>query len=299
MKTNQTRLVVAAIQMTTGCHIDKNLQCAEALISKAVAHKAKMVVLPEYFAIMGENEKAKIALAEKSSSGKVYQFLSTLAKRFQIWLVGGSHAFCSNESERPFGRCLVFSPTGELVTYYDKIHLFDVIVENKLSHIPPRNSLAERDEKQLTKAVELTEKYQESKYCMPGETIRYFDCPWGRVGLAICYDIRFPEMFRALVQQGVKIICVSAAFTHKTGKAHWEILLRARAIENQVYIIASAQQGKHENGRETWGHSCIISPYGDMLDVLPVGEGISIAELDFEAQLKYQRDFPVLSHIKV
>ncbi|MGX5201449.1 carbon-nitrogen hydrolase family protein [Aliikangiella sp. IMCC44632] len=263
---------VAAIQMKTGCDLDKNLADAETLVEQAVQAGANLVVLPEYFSIMGNSESDRLKVVDLNSNGKVHVFLKGLAKRLNTWIVGGSHAVESNDQKRPYGRCLIYSASGELVTSYDKIHLFDVSVADN------------------------TKSYRESAGCTPGKDVCVFDTPWGKAGVAICYDLRFPELFREMVAQGAQMIFLPAAFTAKTGAAHWEVLLRARAIENQAYVIASAQAGVHENGRETWGHSCIISPHGEVIKMLKQEVGIALADLDFAQLEAYRQTFPALKH---
>ncbi|MET1254743.1 carbon-nitrogen hydrolase family protein [Aliikangiella maris] len=269
------QLTVAAVQMTSGVEIDENLATAATLIKQAALQGAQIVVLPEYFAIMGYSETTKILLTETHGKGKVQVFLAEQAKQHSVWLIGGSHSADSGVKGRPYGRCYIFSPQGQCISWYDKIHLFDVNVADN------------------------TGQYRESKSCSPGIAPVVFETPWGKMGVAICYDIRFPELFRQLTVQGAKVIFVPAAFTRKTGEAHWEILLRARAIESQVFIIASAQTGEHENGRQTWGHSCVISPDGKMLSVLKSDVGVVLAELDLQMQNKYRNEFPVLDHTRL
>ena len=269
------QLNIASIQMVSGTHLDKNLELAAVLIRNAKDAGAQMIVLPEYFAIMGEKETDKLSLVESHGDGKVQSFLALQAQKHSLWVVGGTHPIQSDNPLKPYARCYVYNSEGKPVCYYDKIHLFDVLVQDKQKN------------------------YQESLFCKAGNKVVVFKSPWGKIGLAVCYDIRFPELFRSMIQQKVKLILLPAAFTYATGKLHWEILLRARAIENQSYVIASAQGGRHENGRETWGHSCIISPLGEILSCFEIGAGFITTKLDFVEQKRLRREFPVLSHQKL
>ncbi|WP_444994648.1 carbon-nitrogen hydrolase family protein [Aliikangiella sp. IMCC44359] len=272
---NINELTVAAIQLTSGVDLVDNMKTVAQYISEASKKGAQLVVLPEYFGIMGKNESAKLKVAEEHLKGEVQQFLSLQAKQHQVWLVAGSHPVVSAKKNKPYGRCYVYSPEGECICWYDKIHLFDVHVADN------------------------TNQYSESKFCTPGNQVVSFDTSWGKIGIAICYDLRFPELFRELVKQGVKIMVIPAAFTAVTGEAHWEVLLRTRAIENQIFVVAAAQAGLHDNGRETWGHSCIISPWGEVLAVRDLKPGLVLAKLDLSYQQKYRNEFPVLSHTRL
>jgi len=270
--TQLSQVKVAAIQMVSGTDFFQNLKDAELLIMQASNSGAKLVVLPEYFAIMGQTEKGKLALAEPHGQGQLQSFLARMAKDHQVWIVGGSHAIKSSEENRPLSRCYVFNPEGKAVAWYDKIHLFDVTVDDN------------------------TKTYRESKHSQPGNLVSCVDTPFGQLGLSICYDLRFPEQFRQMAELGMEILAVPAAFTATTGAAHWQVLLQARAIENQIYVIAAAQGGQHQNGRQTWGHSVIISPWGEILAELGTGEGVLTAELDLKYLQKIRREFPVLTH---
>ncbi len=270
-----TDLKIAALQMISSADFDKNLNQASQLITQAASDGARLVVLPEYFALMGIKEQDKFEYVEKHQDGPLQLMLSQLAKQLKLWIVAGTHPIESDESMRPFGRCYVFDSQGEVVSWYDKIHLFDVMVGDEQGS------------------------YCESKYTRPGQQVVNFDSPWGKIGLAVCYDLRFPELFRKHSEQGCEILIMPAAFTYKTGKAHWEVLIKARAIENLCYFVASAQGGQHENGRQTWGHSCIVSPWGEVIDELAFGEGYVLANLDREKQAVLRKEFPVLSHKKL
>jgi deaminated glutathione amidase len=263
---------VAAVQMVTGTDPSANLLQAEQLIREAAEDGADLVVLPENFAFMGRRDRDVLRLRERDSEGRLQGFLSEVARRYGLWLVGGTIPLAAVDGERVRAACLVFDEHGERVARYDKIHLFDVAVPDSSEH------------------------YRESATIEPGEEIVVIDSPFGRLGLAVCYDLRFPEMFRRMLDRGLELLTVPAAFTATTGKAHWEVLVRSRAIENLTYLIAAAQGGRHANGRETFGHSMIVDPWGSVLVQARCGEaGIGCA-LDKGFQASLRRDFPVLEH---
>jgi len=218
---------LAAIQMVSTRTVRKNLQAAQQLITKAVNEAAELVVLPENFALMGQTEKDKLDCAEVEGDGPIQEFLSTQARESSVWVVGGTVPLKSRLKSKIVAACLVYNDKGQQVARYDKIHLFDVMVPGS------------------------SESYRESDTIEKGTLPVVLDSPVGRLGLAICYDIRFPELFREMLDGGLDVIALPAAFTAKTGKAHWEILLRARAIENQCYLVAANQGGRHANGRRT------------------------------------------------
>ena len=259
---------VAAVQMVSTPRVGENLKTAEALIAQAVTQGAQLVALPEYFPIMGLSDADKFDVRETDGHGAIQAFLSTTARRHGIWLVGGSIPLVSNEAGKVLNSCLVFDPQGERVARYDKIHLFG-----------------------FQKGAE---RYNESATIEAGSQPVTFDAPFGRVGVSICYDIRFPELYRA--QGAVDLQIIPAAFTETTGRAHWEILLRARAIENQCYVLAVAQGGQHENGRETHGNSMLIDPWGVILDRLPKGPGIVIGDVDHARISDIRASLPALKH---
>ena len=259
---------VAAVQMVSTPRVDENLKAAETLIAQAVAQGAQLVALPEYFPIMGLSDADKFNVREVDGDGAIQEFLSTTARRHSIWLVGGSIPLVSTEAGKVLNSCLVFDPQGERVARYDKIHLFG-----------------------FQKGAE---RYNESATIEAGSQPVVFDAPFGRIGVSICYDIRFPELYRA--QGAVDLQIIPAAFTETTGRAHWEILLRARAIENQCYVLAVAQGGKHENGRETHGNSMLIDPWGVILDRLPKGPGIVIGDVDHARISDIRASLPTLKH---
>jgi nitrilase len=264
----QSAFKVAAIQMASGPNVAGNLNEAHRLIENAVQQGAKLIVLPEFFAIMGMNEADKYVVREQPNSGQIQTFLSEIARKNKIWLVGGSIPMSADAPNKVRNSCLVYNELGELVARYDKIHLFNLELGN--------------------------EQYHEAATIEAGNQVVVIDSPFGRIGLAICYDLRFPELFRAM--KDVDIIVLPAAFTSTTGKVHWEALVRARAIENLSYFIAAAQGGYHVNGRETHGHSMIVDPWGRVLDELSRGSGVVIAEVNRGYQASLRSSLPALSH---
>ena len=268
------KATVAAIQMASSPNVSGNLMEAGRLIESAVKKGAGLVVLPENFALMGLNETDKLQVGEAHGHGAIQAFLSNTAEKHKIWLVGGTIPIRST-SGKVKAACLVFDPHGQEIGRYDKIHLFDV-------HLPGTE-----------------ESYQESSTIEPGEHPLVIETPFGRLGLTVCYDIRFPELYRRMAQMGMDIFFVPSAFTSKTGAAHWETLVRCRAIENQCYAIAANQGGFHMNGRETYGHSMIVDPWGAVMSVLPQGSGVVTAEINHEQLKKVRTSFPALKHIKL
>ncbi|MCF6354447.1 MAG: carbon-nitrogen hydrolase family protein [Candidatus Polarisedimenticolaceae bacterium] len=263
---------IAAIQMASGPNVGANLLEAERLVVDAADAGAGLVVLPENFAFMGETEQDKLALRERDGEGPMQDFLAQIAKRLGIWLVGGTVPLEADDPNKIRAACMVYDDQGKRVARYDKIHLFDVNL------------------------VEANERYSESETIEPGEKAVVLDTPFGRLGIAVCYDLRFPEMFRHMLDEGMDILALPASFTAITGKAHWEILVRARAVENLCYMIAAAQGGFHINGRETYGHSMIVGPWGTLLAELPSGAGAVTAPLDIEGLRSIRRSFPALDH---
>lgn len=263
---------VAAVQMASGPNVNANLLEAERLIAQAAAAGAQLVVLPENFALMGRQETDKIKVREIEGDGPLQTFLTRQAVRHNIWLVGGTIPLQATDEHKIRASCLLFDNTGRQVARYDKLHLFDVQV------------------------MDSQERYTESLTIERGEQEVVADTPFGRVGLAICYDLRFPELFRNLLDKGMEILILPAAFTALTGRAHWEPLLRARAIENLCYVVASAQGGYHASGRETYGHSMVIDPWGKILDQLPQGSGVVVASIDRQRLENTRRLFPSLEH---
>ena len=263
---------VAAIQLASGPNLQGNLNQVARLIGEAARAGAQLIVLPENFAFMGNHETDKLAIAESPGEGVIQQFLAKQAREHGVWIIGGTMPMVANDSDHVFATCLVYDMQGDMVSRYDKCHLFDV------------------------RLTESNETYLESQTVAAGDTAIWFDSPFGRIGLAICYDLRFPEMFRILMQHQVEILAIPSAFTATTGKAHWEVLLRARAIENLSYVIAPNQGGFHVNGRETYGDSMIVNPWGEVQQRLASGAGFVIAEIDRDKQATLRSTFPVLEH---
>jgi nitrilase len=263
---------VAAVQMASGPNIEANLLEAGRLISTAVEQGAQLIVLPENFAYMAKHEAAKTSVCEKAGNGRIQSWLSEQAIRHGVWIVGGTVPLETPVKDKVYASCLVFNDQGIQVARYDKIHLFDVTL------------------------VEHQEQYHESAAIRPGQDILVVPTPFGKLGLAVCYDLRFPELFRAMLDQGVELIALPSAFTFHTGQAHWEILIRARAIENLIYLIAADQGGYHVNGRETYGNSMVVDPWGNVLDRLQQGPGIAKATVDLSFLARTRRAFPALNH---
>ena len=266
---------VAAIQMASGPNIQANLDQAKRLIEDAVKQGAGLIVLPENFALMAMSEPERVKHAEPEGKGAIQKFLSTQAKKHSVWLLGGTIPLQASDSKKSLAASLLFNDKGEQVAHYDKIHMFDVLIKDS------------------------GEKYNESQTTEAGEKIIVVDSPFGKIGLAVCYDLRFPELFRNLADQGMDICVLPSAFTAITGKAHWEPLLRARAIENQCYLIAAAQGGFHINGRETHGNSMIVDPWGTVLNRIQSGNGVVVAEIDLNFLRKTRKNFPVLKHRRI
>ena len=259
---------VAAIQMASGPNVSGNLNEAGRLIENAVAQGARLVVLPEFFSIMGMKEDDMVVVREKIGSGVMQDFLAAIARKHKIWVVGGSIPTVATAANKIRNTCLVFDELGMQVARYDKIHLFNLDLGN--------------------------EHYHEGNTIEAGNQIVVVDSPFGCIGLAVCYDLRFPELFRAM--KNVDIVVLPSAFTATTGKMHWETLVRARAIENLSYVIAAAQGGYHVNGRETHGHSMIVDPWGRILDELPRGSGVVVAEINPSYQASLRASLPALTH---
>ena len=266
---------IAAIQMASGTNVSANLIEVSKQIVSAAEDGAKLIVLPESFALMGMTDAEQVEISEEQGQGRIQEFLSAQAKENQVWIIAGTLPIKSENANKVYAACFVYNDKGEQVSRYDKIHLFDVYLEAT------------------------SETYHESETLDAGKNIVVIETPFGKVGLAICYDLRFPELFRQLVLQGAEIIVVPSAFTASTGKAHWDLLLRARAVENLCYVVASAQGGYHVSGRETYGHSMIVDPWGTVIDCLPNGSGYVIADIDIENINKIRHSFPVLQHRKI
>lgn len=263
---------VACIQMASGPKVGANLLEAERLIGMAVDKGSKLVVLPENFAIMGKDESDKVAVREAEGSGPIQDFLAQQAQRHRIWLVGGTVPLVAHADNKIRAACLLFDDQGKQAARYDKIHLFDVSV------------------------VDSDERYTESDTIEPGDQAVVVDTPFGKLGLAVCYDLRFPELFRTMLDQGMELLALPSAFTAITGKAHWETLVRARAIENLCYVFAAGQGGYHLNGRATYGHSMIVDPWGQVMNELANGSGLVCAEMNLDRLHNLRRTFPCLDH---
>lgn len=266
--TQDTIFKVAAIQMASSPQVASNLTEAKRLIQMASKAGAKLVVLPEYFCIMGNKDFDKVTVRETPNDGPIQKFLAKTAKEYKVWIIAGSVPLVSNFPNKIRNSCLVYNDKGEQVARYDKIHLFGLDLG--------------------------TEHYHEENTIESGDQVVTVETPFGKIGLSICYDLRFPELYRAMGQ--VDMIVVPAAFTETTGKAHWETLIRARAIENQCYVIASAQGGYHLSGRETHGNSMIVDPWGVVLDRLARGSGVVYANINRQYIKSLRQSLPALNH---
>ncbi len=263
---------LAALQMTSGPDVAANLEQARGLLEAAAARGARLAVLPENFSFMGLKDADKRAVAEADGSGPVQEFLAASARRLGLWIVGGTVPLRAGADGRVAAASLVYDADGRRVGRYDKIHLFDV-------------DLPER-----------AESYRESAHVAPGAQAVVIDTPVGRLGLSVCYDVRFPELYRQLSAQGAQLLAIPSAFTTPTGRAHWETLLRARAIENLCYVIAPAQSGFHPSGRETYGDSMIVDFWGRIVSRVPRGRGCTVAAVNLSAQEGVRKSFPALAH---
>ena len=273
---------IAAIQMVSTPSVERNLEAARRLIAQAAAAGAQLVALPEYFCLMGRSDRDKLAVAESPGTGPIQTVLAQAAREHGVWLIGGTVPLASADPHRVLNSNCVYAPDGQRVARYDKIHLFRY-----------DNS---------------RERYDEGVAIQAGATPTSFELTCAgsaplRVGLSVCYDLRFPELYRALMftpgQPACDLLSVPSAFTYTTGVAHWELLLRARAVENQCYVIAAAQGGQHENGRRTYGHSMVVDPWGKVLGVLPEGEGLVLADFDPACLAAVRKQLPALEHSRL
>jgi deaminated glutathione amidase len=262
----------AAVQMTSGRDVAGNLAEAQRLIALAAQQGAKLVVLPENFSFLGADDAERLAAAEEAGEGPAQHFLAEQAKAHGVWLVGGTVPI-RDRNDRARSRSMLLSPDGICAASYDKIHLFDVAIPGQE-----------------------TESYRESATTVAGDRVVTAETPLGRIGMTVCYDIRFPALFHRLGMLGTEILVVPAAFTVPTGRVHWQTLLQARAIESMTFVVASAQWGEHAGGRRTYGHSMIVGPWGDVLAVREEGAGVVSAELDMIGLDKVRNQFPVLKH---
>ena len=261
---------IAALQMVSTTNVDQNCASAARLIAQAARDGAELVSLPEYFCVMGRSDRDKLAVAETPGDGPIQSMLSDAAREHHVWIIGGTLPLRSPDPQRVLNSNGVYAPDGTLAARYDKIHLFRY--DNG------------------------RERYDEGASILGGNVPTALQAGALRVGLSVCYDLRFPELYRELMHPPCNLLSVPAAFTYTTGLAHWELLLRARAVENQCYVIAAAQGGTHENGRRTWGHSMVIDPWGQVLAVQPEGEGVVLAELDLERIAAVRTQLPALEH---
>ena len=264
---------IAAVQTVSTPDLARNLEAADRLVAAAVAEGASWVALPEYFCLMGLRDDAKLDRAEADGDGPIQQFLSGLARRHGITLVGGTLPIRAAAAGQVRNACCVYGADGRRLARYDKIHLF--AFDNG------------------------REQYDEARVLEAGTTPVAFESDGWRAGLSVCYDLRFPELYRGLMQPPCDVLFVPAAFTYTTGQAHWLLLLRARAVENQCYVVAPAQGGRHENGRRTWGHSVVIDPWGEVLACAHEGgegEGLAVAELSRERLQAVRLQLPALRH---
>jgi nitrilase len=263
---------VAVIQMVSGPHLQANLQAAERALGEAADQGAELAVLPEYFCMLGHSDRDKLAIAEQPGHGPIQDRLRHLALQHSIWIAGGTLPLATADPNRARNSALVFNPTGEQVARYDKLHLF--------------------------RFSQGGESYDESRTLERGNEVVRFELPsrdghvW-KVGLSVCYDLRFPELYRQLQ---CDLLLAPSAFTHTTGQEHWEVLLRARAIENLAYVAAAAQGGLHDNGRRTWGHSMLVDPWGQVLGECPEGAGLVVAELQARRLAAVRAQLPALGH---
>jgi nitrilase len=259
---------VALVQMVSTPVVSENLAAAEMLVAEAAAQGAKLIALPEYFCILGMRDTDKVAAKEKDGVGPVQEFLAQTAKRHGVWLVGGSVPLESADPRKVRNSCLIYDSAGRRVARYDKIHLF---------------------------GLELgAERFDEGRTIEAGKTPCAIDSPFGRIAVSVCYDVRFPELYRALAP--MDIILVPSAFTATTGRAHWETLLRARAIENLAWVLAPAQGGTHPNGRQTHGHSMVVDPWGKVVAERAAGPGVVVADIDADFQARMRKSLPALAH---
>lgn len=267
----QRKFQVAAIQMVSTPEPEENRRTAEQLVCEAADAGARLVLLPEYWAILGHRDTDKLDHAEAPGDGPLQEFMAELAQKTGVWLLGGTVPLRSQEPGKVLNSLLAYAPDGAQAARYDKIHLFGF--------------------------SRGTESFDESRTILPGSDIGLLETPFARIGLSICYDLRFPELYRAMGH--CDLIVVPSAFTYTTGRAHWEILLRARAIENQCFVLGAAQGGQHPNGRQTWGHSMLVDPWGEIGAQRAEGEGVISGEVDRDLMEGVRRSLPALTHRKL
>ncbi len=266
---------IAALQMVSGADRATNLASARQLLERAARAGAELAVLPEYFCLLGQHDTDKLRVQEAWGAGPIQDFLRDAARELQLWIVGGTLPLSGQDPAKVYNSSLAFAPSGECVARYDKIHLF--CFDNG------------------------SERYDEARVLQAGRTPVMFELPsrdghpW-RVGLSVCYDLRFPELYRSYAARQAELLLVPSAFTYTTGQAHWEVLLRTRAIENLCFVAAAAQGGVHDNGRRTWGHSLVVDPWGQVLDVWPEGPGLVMADLQASRVQTCRAQLPALEH---
>lgn len=260
--------IIAAIQMNSNDMIDENLLAAKRLLQIAAKRGARLAVLPENFALMQRD--LYLTNKEPFGHGKIQDFLAEQAQKLKIWLIGGTIPIATNDPNKVYAASLIYTDQGQCLAHYDKIHLFDVVIGQ--------------------------ESYQESELIQAGSHPILIESPFGKIGMAVCYDLRFPNLFRYYFDRGAEIFVLPTAFTVPTGQAHWEVLTRARAIENFCYFIAACQTGSHPNGRETYGHSLIIDPWGKILVELAEGEGVITADIDLNYLRAMREKIPIQRH---
>lgn len=266
---------IAAIQFCSSDQVDENLKMVSQLIKTAALQGAKLVVLPEMFSAMMREKADTLSIKEKQGAGKIQETIATLSAQLKLWIVAGTIPIASNDDHKIRAACLVFDDSGKIVARYDKIHLFDAIISEK-------------------------EYYKESDTAESGNTVVVIDTPFGKLGLAVCYDIRFPALFTALQNQGAEIIAIPAAFTVKTGEAHWKLLMRARAVETFCYVIGACQAGSHANGRKTYGHTMIVDPWGTVIEeVTQPKNAIIFADIELKKLHDIRKFMPVQQHQKI
>jgi nitrilase len=263
-------LKIAALQMVSTPDVARNLESASQLMAQAAADGVRLVALPEYFCLLGRSDRDKLGIAEALDDGPIQSHLAAAARRLRLWLIGGTLPLRTDDAERVRNTCLVWNPDGQRVARYDKIHLF--AYDNG------------------------SERYDEGRVLEAGAAPVALDIEGWRVGLSVCYDLRFPELYRALMNPPCDLLVVPSAFTHTTGQAHWELLLCARAVENQCYVLAPAQGGLHENGRRTWGHSLLADPWGELLACQAEGEAVVAGTLDRDRLAAVRQQLPALAH---
>ena len=266
---------VASIQLSSGPNVQANLLEVGKYIKEISKTDSKIVVLPENFALMPENDEEFITHSETAGSGPIQDFLSEKAKDYKLWIIAGTLPVKTNDPKKVTSTTFVYNSIGDVVSRYDKIHLFDVELPNS------------------------DESYNESEVFQSGKDLEVLETPIGRVGLAICYDLRFPELFRLLKESNVEILVIPSAFTEQTGKVHWETLVKARAIENLCYVVTSCQDGYHITGRQTHGNSMIVNPWGQITSRLASGSGFIESEINLKKLISIRQKFPVLEHINL